>query len=309
MDLKQIENIIAIEQEQSISRAAEKLFITQSALNQQLLKLEKELGVSLFERKKRQMIPTVAGRIYLATAHQMLSMKEETYKIIRDIADETMGTISLAYTPERGSLVFSEIYPLFHKRYPNITFRIHEARIKKMEQLLLQKEVTLAWIAHTTANKHPDLEYLGFATEYQVMAMPSDHPLAWHAGKDSWKTLPSLDLSLVSQESFVLPTKDTLSRELTDLTFSYNKVRPNVIFETGNNRTMMNMVRQRICLAFLPQSYAQPDPDLVFFSIPPHPVWHRGMAYLKGTYLSKPEKYLIELLQQYEDEHREQIKY
>ena len=48
MDLRQIENIIAIEQEQSISRAAEKLFLTQSALNQQLLKLEKELGTPLF---------------------------------------------------------------------------------------------------------------------------------------------------------------------------------------------------------------------------------------------------------------------
>ena len=48
MVLKQIENMIAIEQEQSISRAAEKLFLTQSALNQQLLKLEKELGTPLF---------------------------------------------------------------------------------------------------------------------------------------------------------------------------------------------------------------------------------------------------------------------
>ena len=48
MDLKQIENMIAIEQEQSISRAAEKLFLTQSALNQQLLKLEMELGTPLF---------------------------------------------------------------------------------------------------------------------------------------------------------------------------------------------------------------------------------------------------------------------
>ena len=57
MDLRQIEYIIAIEQEESISKAAEKLFITQSALNQQLLKLEKELGMPLFERKKRQMIP------------------------------------------------------------------------------------------------------------------------------------------------------------------------------------------------------------------------------------------------------------
>ena len=50
MDLRQIENIIAIEQEQSISRAAEKLFLTQSALNQQLLKLEKELGSANFFR-------------------------------------------------------------------------------------------------------------------------------------------------------------------------------------------------------------------------------------------------------------------
>ena len=48
MDFRQRENSIGIEQEQSISRAAEKLFLTQSALNQQLLKLEKELGTPLF---------------------------------------------------------------------------------------------------------------------------------------------------------------------------------------------------------------------------------------------------------------------
>ena len=88
MDLRQIENIIAIEQEQSISRAAEKLFLTQSALNQQLLKLEKELGTPLFERRKHSMIPTFAGRIYLRTAHQIVDMKKETYRIISDISEE-----------------------------------------------------------------------------------------------------------------------------------------------------------------------------------------------------------------------------
>lgn len=57
MDLRQIEYIVAIEQEQSISKAAEKLYLTQSALNQQLLRLEKELGTPLFERRKHSMIP------------------------------------------------------------------------------------------------------------------------------------------------------------------------------------------------------------------------------------------------------------
>lgn len=57
MDLRQIDNIIAIEQEKSISKAAQKLFLTQSALNQQLLRLEKELGTQLFERKKSYVDP------------------------------------------------------------------------------------------------------------------------------------------------------------------------------------------------------------------------------------------------------------
>lgn len=56
--------MIAIEQEQSISRAAEKLFLTQSALNQQLLKLEKELGTPLFERQQAQHDPDLR-RAYL----------------------------------------------------------------------------------------------------------------------------------------------------------------------------------------------------------------------------------------------------
>ena len=78
------------------------------------------------------MIPTFAGKIYLATAHQMIDMKKETYKILHDISDETYGEISVAYSPERGSLLFSQIYPAFHRRYPRVTFSIHEAHVKKM---------------------------------------------------------------------------------------------------------------------------------------------------------------------------------
>ena len=63
MDLKQIEYIIAISEEHSITRAGEKLFITQSALNQQLQKLEKELGTPLFIRTRSDWQLTPAGQI------------------------------------------------------------------------------------------------------------------------------------------------------------------------------------------------------------------------------------------------------
>ena len=72
MDLKQIEYILKIAEEQNITHAAEKLFITQSALNQQLLKLEKELGTPLFYRSRTDWHPTPAGEIYLNAYHSRI---------------------------------------------------------------------------------------------------------------------------------------------------------------------------------------------------------------------------------------------
>ena len=149
MELKQIENILAIAGEGSISRAAERLFLTQSALNQQLLKLEKELGMPLFERRKHSMVPTEAGQIYLEVARDILQIKENTYKRLNDLHQEGHGTISIAYTPERGADMFSEVFPVFHMLYPEIRFHTKELRNKRMEQALINKEVDLACTTFT----------------------------------------------------------------------------------------------------------------------------------------------------------------
>jgi len=223
MDLRQIENIIAIEREQSISRAAEKLFLTQSALNQQLLRLEKELGTPLFERRKHSMNPTFAGRIYLATAHKILDMKEETYKIIHDITEESTGEISVAYTPETGAAMFSSIYPHFHEKYPNITFRIYEDRIKKMEQRLLQKEADIAFISYYEQVKNSELEYMDMSEERMVLGIPASHPLAYLGGSNSYESFPILDLKLLMNESFVLISKETRIRDMIDLAFTLRR--------------------------------------------------------------------------------------
>ncbi len=85
MDTHLIEHIIKIAEEKSITKAAEKLYLTQSALNQQLLKLERELGIPLFRRAKTEMIPTRAGEIYLKGAREILRTKSRTYAEISDL--------------------------------------------------------------------------------------------------------------------------------------------------------------------------------------------------------------------------------
>lgn len=299
MDLRQIQNIIEIEQEHSILKASQKLFITQSALNQQLLRLEKELGIKLFERRKKGMIPTLAGRIYLSTARQMIDMKKETYKIIHDISEENTGEISVAYTPERGSLMFSDIYPIFHREYPKITFDIREARVKKMEQMLLEKEITFAALTYTENHKNPELEYLDMKEELMILGLPKSHPMAYLAGKKSWETFPEIDLTLLRDESFTLISRETRMRDMIDCAFELAGFRPKILFESTSTLTVLNMVKNQIGPAFFPQSYVEPTAPIVYFSVSPRQGWMRCMAYLKGTYLTKPEKYFIKLATRY----------
>ena len=72
MDLKQVEYIIKIAEENNITHAAEKLFITQSALNQQLLKLERELGTPLFHRSRTNWRLTAAGEVYVRNGKELM---------------------------------------------------------------------------------------------------------------------------------------------------------------------------------------------------------------------------------------------
>ena len=114
MDVKQMLYIVTIAKEGGISRAAAKLFITQSALDQQLLKLEHELGTPLFCRSRGSLSLTEAGRVYVDYAEKMLAMKNEAYRVIHDIADQRRGTLALAFAPERGMEMFMDVYPRFY---------------------------------------------------------------------------------------------------------------------------------------------------------------------------------------------------
>ena len=296
MDLRQIEYILEIEQEQSISKAAEKLYITQSALNQQLLKLEKELGVALFERRNRTMVPTYAGRIYLDAAREMVELKNRTYKQIQDIREENSGQISVAFTPERGAQMFAKVYPIFHERYPNIQFKIREGRSKTMEQYLLQKEVSFAYMVYVPSKRNPAFEYLDFREEKIVLIVPKSHPEAYRAGEESWKTLPPVDIRLFGGSPFVMPSKDTRIRDLADQLMREADIHPQVIFESGNTQIQINMVENQTCLAFVPESYVQPSDKIVYFSIPAEAIWMRGMVYLPGTYITKAERFFNNLV-------------
>ena len=87
MDFKILEYIIAIAEAKNVTKAAEKLYISQSGLNQQLIKTEKELGTPLFYRTNKEMKLTLAGQIYIANAKRILKMAQNCVTQIQDLTD------------------------------------------------------------------------------------------------------------------------------------------------------------------------------------------------------------------------------
>lgn len=300
MDTKQIEYILKIAEENNITHAAEKLHLTQPALNQQLLRLERELGLQLFHRGKNNWRPTEAGEIYLTNARKILQIKQDTYRILGDMASVKKGTLSVAFTPGRGSTMFSAVYPQFHQNYPEILVMPQELSVRRQQTLIAEGELDIGFQTVCENQKTGDT-YLSITKEELLLVIPQKHPLCdgymqKKAGKGNPPVYPELSISAVQYEPFVLMYKESTIRQMVDSIFQEAGFQPYVLFETASNSTILNMIQNNLCCGLVPAYYLRHQPDgCVCFSLPGHPTWEMTASYKRGTYLTKAARYFIEL--------------
>ncbi|WP_235839281.1 LysR family transcriptional regulator substrate-binding protein [Clostridium sp. Marseille-P2415] len=153
----------------------------------------------------------------------------------------------------------------------------------------------MACLTYTSDSKNPELEYFDMADELMILGLPASHPLAYLAGERSWERFPEIDLRLLKDESFSLISRETKMRDMISRSFELAGFCPQILFESTSTLTVVNMVKNQVCPSFFPQSYVEPDAPVAYFSVPPRQSWMRCVAFLKGSYLTKPEKYFIEL--------------
>ncbi len=298
MDLKQIEYILKIAEENNITRAAEKLFITQSALNQQLLRLEKELDTPLFYRSRTDWRPTEAGEAYLEGAREILQIKRKTYGIINDIAATKKGNLSVGFVPGRGIPMFTAVYPEFHREYPNIIIEPKELSVRKQQQQIAQGDLDIGFMTLCEKDQTNDI-YETIDSEEIVLAIPSGHPLSQMAAPFG-EPLAIIDISLLKYEPFVLMYKESTNRRLVDSVFRESNFVPSILFETSSTATIVTLIKSKLCCGMIPYSYVKKSPDgMACFALPSHPTWDIAVSYKRGAYLSQAAKDFIQLASDY----------
>lgn len=146
MDTHLIEHIIKIAEEKSITKAAEKLYLTQSCPESAAPQARAGALDTLFRRAKTEMIPTRAGEIYLKGAREILRTKSRTYAEISDLTGSYKGTLSIGMTPVRGPDMFVHVYPRFHKKYPLMAVVPYELNIYRMQPLIARGDIDFGFM-------------------------------------------------------------------------------------------------------------------------------------------------------------------
>lgn len=298
MDIRQLKYIVGIAESGSITRAAEGLYISQSGLNQQLMRVEQELGAKLFERTTHSLKVTEAGRTFLEYAREAIKRDEQMRRQVSDIEDGSVGEISFNLAMEQGVQLFCTIYPAFHRRYPGITLRLTDYIVYDQYDLLEKGKLDIGMVM-ISKREMPDIEYVGLIRERFLLGVPPGHPLSanYRCGEDG--DFPVISLAACREEPFTLMFSGSTMRQVVDPCFEAAGYKPRILFESRTNHVAALMVSNGICLTIFPESQARLYHDICWFRLPEEPKWESCLIYHRDNPPRKAGRYLIELAQQH----------
>ncbi len=297
MDLAHLDYILRIAEERSITRAAERLFVTAPALNQQLQKLEGELGTPLFIRNRSDWQLTAAGEVYVQAAREILNIRKDACHRIGELASLAGRQYRVGLIPERGVNMFTAIYPEFHRRFPDVLLEPQECSVRTMQKLISRGELDLGLMTLTVSQKDDNV-YHHMADEEIYLAVPAGHPLAGRGSREP-EDAPDMGLESFREDPFIRIFQASTMHHLTEELFAQAGFVPRVLFSTSSNISKFRMVSAGVGCALLPAVFALPDRGIAYFRLPGHPRWEIHMCSRRGAWLGTALEGYLELCREY----------
>ena len=253
MDLRQLEYFAAVARHRHFTRAADELYVTQSALSQQVRRLEEELGLALLLRTSRGVELTPAGTDLLARAESILGEVERARTDMDEHAGVSRGLVRVAATTG-DALRLPRALATFHAEHPGIRIGLRQGSSGEVVELVRRGAADLAVIG-TLPSDGPGLESVVVAEEPLCVACARDDPLAG-AGGVAFADLRGRSLILAEPDS---PLRRSVARACADAGFS-----PVPLFEVSDPWTVRFLTAAGLGLSVVPSSWLDlPGPPVV----------------------------------------------
>lgn len=297
MQIHQLKYLVIINQERNLSRAAEKCFITESALSQFVANLERSCSSKLFLRAKNVMTPTALGTLYIEAAQRIVDIYDQLQVDIENYNRVRSQRILLGMTTERSEKVFPYIYKQFHNQYPEVSLQLVNDRYQNNLKRLSEgkMDMTLTAIPSQYIPPHSDaLSSKPVFWEDLVLIVPPEHRLAAYAKGPHNHKVPLTELD---GESYIGFQENMLLHLYVSTTLERLKVIPNKVLRVGSNNTCIEFVSKGIGVSIVPRYLIPsilPQP-ICILQTDPQLGWEHNIFYPKQKKLTAFEKRVIQL--------------
>jgi len=246
LDVLGLEAFVAIGEEGRFQRAADRLFVTQTALTRRLQNLEALLDVKLVERTTRSVALTRIGRDFLPQARRLLADLAGALTELRTTGEAQRGDVAIACVPTVGVQYLPHIIQEYATRYPLNRIQILDHASSGVAESVLRREAEFG--IHIGGPHHPELTSTPLLRDRVVMICRDDHPLAARRSL-SWRQLAAHPLIFAGNASG--------NRPLLDAALAARGIALHAQYEVQRSSTALGLVAEGVAPAVVPSLAVQ----------------------------------------------------
>ena len=247
MNTNQLEYFIALAESLNFTKAAERCFISQTAMTQQIKALETTIGVPLFSRDKHHVELTAAGKVYLNEARVIIQRSNDALRLARLASEGISGELTIGYCRGYGQSDFAEPLRRFHQAYPAIKINLFCDNTSILFESLGRGDCDLVLAPTPKLRDIPGARYR-YIKSYPVLAvLPASHPLSSRESL-TYKDLENEDFIMMEPSN--LP-KDQMEESI--LIYERGGYYPNIVGMEGNPETLILMICVGLGISIMPE--------------------------------------------------------
>ncbi|GAA3750011.1 LysR substrate-binding domain-containing protein [Plantactinospora mayteni] len=250
MELRQLEYFVAVAEEASFTRAAERVRISQSGVSAQVRQLERELGATLIDRSTRTTTLTAAGRAALEHARATLAAADTIRQAVGEVTGLIRGQLTV------GMIIGCTVTPLFealeafHRAHPQVELTLLEGNSDRLVESVRSATIDLALVG--TAEAPAGLNALTIVSERLVALVPPEHPLARQE---------TIGLADIAEHPVVCMPEGTGIRTVFDRACAARRVQPTIALQASAAATIADLATRGLGVAILSESLADEYED------------------------------------------------
>lgn len=302
LSVKDAEYILAIISEGNLTRAAQRLYISQPSLSITVQKIERQLGVKLFTRENNRLRPTYEGKRFAEACSSIVKTCRDVETEFEDMRQSSGGKVTIGMPFNLICYVFPLIYRICQEKYPDLQLIPVEGDTRELEALLMDGTVDLVLIPYFIKNP----ENFNISTVFKeplILSVPEEYPLNRHAEPCGDAALPYLDIRLADRQPFILNAPGQHVRQATETVFKRANITPKTVFITKNVATKIAMSAVGLGLAIFPEHYltfSRPPKGANYYYIDQSydPGWEVAVLYRKSAYFSSACSQCVDILTQ-----------